>query len=260
MVDYPTMDLEETTAPYRPRLLTARGGRIAVAFSDRNGGVSDAPYDSLNLGLLVGDDEGAVWENRMRVAATAGFDVNDLVLARQIHGADVIEVERGASGMVGQADVLVAPFDASKEDEGRAGGPRTGPVLGILTADCAPVIVEGAERVAVIHAGWRGLVAGAIEAGLEAVGNVNRAWVGPCIHACCYEVGPDVIEAFEARNLPVSDESHVDPSVAAETELRRLGVTEVVVAEDCTACDPRYFSVRRDGTTGRQGAFAWATS
>ena len=248
MVDDPMVDLAETITPYRPRLLTARGDRIAVAFSDRNGGVSDPPYDSLNLGLFVGDDEGAVWENRMRVAATAGFDVNDLALARQVHGADSIEVESGTSGMVGEADVLVADV-----------GDRS-PVIGILTADCAPVIVEGAEGFAVIHAGWRGLVAGAIESGVNALGPPRRAWVGPCIHACCYEVGPEVIEAFRDRELPVADESHVDPSVAAEAVLHRLGVSDVVVAEDCTAHDPRYFSYRRDGTTGRQGAFAWATS
>lgn len=239
------MELTETATPYRPRLLTARGERAQVAFSDRNGGVSDAPYDTLNLALRVGDDADAVWENRTRVAITAGFQTDDLALARQVHGADVIEVADGMSGVVGEADVLTTE--------------RIGKPIGILTADCSPVILEGAGRIGVVHAGWRGVVRGAVEAGVAAVGTVSRAWIGPSIHACCYEVGPEVIEAFRAKDLPVADENHVDPARAATVLLRRAGVEHVAMSTDCTSCDARYFSYRRDGTTGRQGAFAWLT-
>lgn len=246
MLDDDAMELIETTTPYRPRLLTARGERVRVAFSDRNGGVSDAPYDTLNLALKVGDDADAVWENRTRVAITAGFETDDLALARQIHGADVIEVEAAMCGVVGEADVLITA--------------EIGKPIGILTADCSPVILEGDGRIGVVHAGWRGVVAGAVEAGLAAVGNVSRAWIGPSIHACCYEVGSEVIEAFRAKDLPVADENHVDPARAAAALLERAGVGEVVVSEECTSCDARYFSYRRDGTTGRQGAFAWLAS
>ena len=240
------VELTETIAPYRPRLLTARGANVQVAFSDRNGGVSDAPYDTLNLALKVGDDAGAVWENRMRVATTAGFQVDDLALARQVHGAAVIGVGPDMAGVVGEADVLTT---------GEAGKP-----IGILTADCSPVVLEGDDRIGVVHAGWRGVVAGAVESGLDAVGSVRRAWIGPSIHACCYEVGPEVIDAFRDKDLPVADETHVDPARAAAALLERAGVTDVVVSDECTHCDPRYFSYRRDGTTGRQGAFAWLTS
>lgn len=235
------MELIEEAAPYLPRLLTASGDRVKVVFTDRDGGVSDPPYHSLNLGLLVGDDEGCVWENRIRVAKAAGFDADDLALARQVHGADVVRVE--GPGMVGEADVLVTD--------------QPNRPIGILTADCAPVILEGAMRVAVVHAGWRGVVAGAVEAGLAAVGDVSRAWIGPSIHACCYEVGPEVIDAFEKKDLPIADRNHVDPARGAEQILTRAGVKEVVVSDVCTHHDERYFSFRRDGTTGRQGAFAW---
>lgn len=242
------MELQEIVEPHRPRLVTGHGERVQVAFSDRNGGVSDAPYDTLNLALKVGDDADAVWENRMRVAATAGFAVDDLALARQVHGAQVIEVDPASCGVVGEADVLVYG--------GRAGGP----VIGVLTADCAAVVLEGKERIGMVHAGWRGVVEGAVEAGIAAVGDVRRAWIGPSIHACCYEVGPEVIEAFRAKDLPVADDNHADPARAATVLLRRAGVEDVVVSDECTSCDPRYFSYRRDKTTGRQGAFAWLTS
>lgn len=235
------MELTEVAEPYLPRLLTATGEGIRLAFTDRHGGVSDPPFHSLNLGLLVGDDEGCVWENRIRVGRAAGFDADDLALARQVHGADVAVAD--TSGVVGDADVLVTD--------------RPGRPIGILTADCAPVVLEGQNRIGVVHAGWRGVVGGAVEAGIEAVGPVTRAWIGPSIHACCYEVGPEVVSAFAEQNLPIADTSHVDPARAAEAVLKRAGVDDVVVSGICTHHDDRYFSYRRDGTTGRQGAFAW---
>lgn len=241
------MELIEETAPYLPRLLTARGRRAKVAFSDRNGGVSDAPFHTLNLGLFVGDDEGAVWENRIRVGKAAGFDADDLALAKQVHGADVAETTEG--GMVGEADVLVTEL-----------GARVGrPVIGILTADCAPVVLEGTSRLGIAHAGWRGVVGGAVEAAVRAVGDVERAWIGPSIHACCYEVGPEVVDAFRSKELAIADGNRVDPARAAAVLLRRSGVEDVMVSDVCTSCDERYFSYRRDGVTGRQGAFVWST-
>jgi copper oxidase (laccase) domain-containing protein len=97
-------------------------------------------------------------------------------------------------------------------------------------------------------------VAGAIERGIEAVGTPLAAWVGPSIRSCCYEVGPDVVSAFEERNLPVADSWHVDPGSAAFIVLKRAGIENVASASDCTSCDGRYFSHRRDRKSGRQGA------
>jgi len=219
----------------------ARDAGVLVAFGNRRGGVSRPPYRGLNLALRGGDDRDDVIENRSRAAFGARFNLSSLAMARQVHGAAVIEVSPGQTGVLGVADVLVS----------RA----PGPVLGILTADCAPVVIAGARGVAVVHAGWRGLVAGAVETGIEQVDPVWAAWIGPCIHGCCYEVGPEVLEAFAGRDLPTGP-ARVDPARAAEHILRRSGVDAVSVAAECTHCEADYFSHRRDGVTGRQGAFA----
>jgi YfiH family protein len=159
----------------------------------------------------------------------------------QVHAADVIDVGPDDAGVVGEADGL---FSATP-----------GPVLAILAADCAPVILWGADGVAIVHAGWRGLVAGVVAKGVERVGAVHAAWVGPAIRACCYEVGAEVIAAFRDAGLPVADESHVDPGLAAGAALADAGVQRVAIAGLCTSCDDRFFSYRRDGVTGRHGAF-----
>ena len=216
---------------------------VRIAFTDRQGGTSKPPYDSLNLAARVGDDPDDVAANRALAGEAAGFDPERLVLARQVHGSDALEAQPGESGVMGEGDVLIAR--------------RAGVVIGMLTADCAPVILAGEHGIAVVHAGWRGLVAGAIEAGVEGLGSVDAAWVGPCIHACCYEVGDDVTQAFEAVGLPVAGTDRVDPAQAAAFALGRAGISNINVAPECTHCDDRFFSYRRDGTTGRQGAFAW---
>jgi polyphenol oxidase len=220
----------------------ARGGGVLVAFGDRRGGTSAPPYDTLNLSLRSSDDPGCVEENRRRAAGAAGFDPSVLALARQVHGTHIVEVNPGDSGVVAEADGLVVR--------------RPGPVVGILTADCTPVVVAGATGIAILHAGWRGLAAGIVEKGVEMVGEVSAAWVGPAVRACCYTVGREVVDAFSARGLPVAAEDRVDPSDAAVAMLRACAVERVARAEVCTMCDPNYFSYRRDGVTGRQGAFA----
>ncbi|MGH2736509.1 MAG: polyphenol oxidase family protein [Actinomycetota bacterium] len=229
---------------------SARERGLIVACAGRRGGVSSPPFDSLNLSVSVGDDPAAAMTNRTRVAVAAGFDPAQLALARQVHGAEIIEADAGDCGVVGQADGLVA---------------RTpGVVLGILTADCSPVLVESDDGVAVLHAGWRGLVGGVIEAGLEKLGGARRAWVGPSIRACCYEVGHDVTDAFERAGLPVAGERRVDVADGARVTLERCDVRDVALAPVCTCCGGAgsadrdagaYFSYRRDGLTGRQGSF-----
>jgi polyphenol oxidase len=212
-----------------------------VAFSSRRGGVSEPPFDSLNLAGRGGDHTDRVAQNRRRAAAAIGFPLGSLVLARQVHGTGRLHAHAGRSGVLGDADIITAS--------------ESGPVLGILTADCAPVLLVGDRGIAVAHAGWRGLVAGVIESAVNAVAPVTAAWIGPCIHACCYQVGPEVIEAFRASGLPVAEGDRVDPADASLFALRRAGVEHVATADACTSCDPNYFSYRRDGVTGRQGAF-----
>lgn len=214
---------------------------VLVAFSARHGGVSEAPFDSLNLGASGGDDLDAVAENRRRVANAAGFDVRRLALTRQVHGVDLLRVPSDAAGVLGDADGLAT--DGKKV------------VLGILSADCAAVAIAGDGGVALVHAGWRGLAGGIVERGVRAVGRAQAAWVGPAIGACCYEVGPEVVAAWARARLPVTDATHVDPRRGAVAALRAAGVHSIATVDECTACGGDFFSHRRDGVTGRHGAF-----
>lgn len=217
---------------------------MGIAFTTRAGGVSEGPFASLNLSLAVGDDEEAVGENRRRVADAARFPAESAAFLKQVHGCEVIHAPAGAAGVLGEGDGLVTD--------------QAGVVLGILTADCVPVLLSGPRGVGAAHAGWRGLVAGVVERTVERMGGAEHAWIGPSIRACCYEVGREVIEAFRRRSLPVVDERHVDPPAAAAEVLRRLGVGDVEMVPSCTSSDPSFFSHRRDGITGRQGAFIWS--
>jgi polyphenol oxidase len=219
----------------------ARDAGLLVAFTDRGGGVSAPPYDTLNLALRSDDDAGAVVENRRRAARAIGFSLDRLALGRQVHATDVLEVDPHRSGVVGEADVLIAR--------------ERGPVVGILAADCGAVAIAGDDGVAIVHAGWRGLAAGVVDAAVAALGAARAAWVGPCIRACCYEVGPEVVAAFEAAGLPVAGPGRVDIGAATVHALERAGVERFVDSGVCTHCGPSYFSYRRDGVTGRQGAF-----
>jgi YfiH family protein len=224
-------------------LLTDDGARdhgVVVAFTDRSGGVSAEPWSTLNLSSRVGDADADVAENRSRVLKAAGLPQGSLVFMKQVHGAQVVEASPSAADCEG--DVMFVD--------------STGVTGGVLTADCVPVVVLGDKGLSLIHAGWRGLVAGAIEAGIGRAGSPVAAWVGPSIRACCYEVGPDVVSAFHARALPVADSWHVDPGRAAFVALQQAGVERIAATNICTSCDRRFFSHRRDRRTGRQGAVA----
>ncbi|MDQ3878914.1 MAG: polyphenol oxidase family protein [Actinomycetota bacterium] len=229
----------------------ARTRGLVVAFTDRLGGVSPAPYASLNLGRLTGDDARNVDANRDRVAHALGLDPRHIHRIRQVHGTRVVDrwgLPDGAA--VEEADGIAI------EGEGAAM---------VLAADCVPMVVSGANALVALHAGWRGLVAGAVGAAVSKAGPGAVAWVGPSIRACCYEVGPEVIGAFERAGLPVVDESHVDPGRAAADALGAAGVSSVTAWDECTCCatvggpgsGPRFFSHRRDGVTGRQAGLVW---
>ncbi len=215
-------------------------GPYRVAFSTRQGGVSEGRYASLNLGLLTADEPANVEENRRLLCDEVGADPERLALNRQVHGSLVRRAQAGNRGE--HADGLWA-------DE------RGVPML-VMTADCLPVAVArmngGTPALAVLHVGWRGLLDGVIANGVEALGGRLAAAIGPGIGPCCYEVGPEVAEHFEADLL---SGSNLDLWTAAERALRAAGVGEVERTDLCTACNPDlFFSHRRDqGTTGRQG-------
>lgn len=221
---------------------------VRVAFSKRLGGVSRAPYDSLNMSPFLEDDPEDVARNHERFRDS--LSVGSLKFVKQVHGSTVLDAGfaqpvAGEACVLGEGDALVA-------ERGEAGG------VVVLAADCVPVLLAGSDRIAAVHAGWKGLVGGVIERALDAVGDVKAAWVGPSIRGCCYEVGNEVLDAFAEADLPRTDESHVDPGGAAAVILGRAGVPEVTTASDCTYCDATFFSYRRDGVTGRQAAaIAW---
>jgi YfiH family protein len=223
------------------RWLEADLGGARAAFSTRLGGVSEPPYDSLNLGLLTEDASEAVAENRRRLAAALGFAPEQVVFARQVHGTDLLHHPR--EGGVVEADGHVV------------GEPGLAPL--VFTADCLPVELRGPGGVAMVHAGWRGLAGGIVAAAAEAV-EATRAAVGPGIGPCCYEVGEEVLTAF-ADLGDVAEGRMLDLPEVARRLLARAGVEQVESAGLCTSCEEEmFFSHRRDaGRTGRQAGLAW---
>jgi purine-nucleoside/S-methyl-5'-thioadenosine phosphorylase / adenosine deaminase len=201
-------------------------------FTTRRGGVSEGPYASLNLGLWTDDDAGRVRDNRERVRVEVG--ASRLAQGRQVHGTRVVVDGQG----IEEADGQVV--------SGR------GVAAVVLVADCLPVALAGPERVGVVHAGWRGLAAGVLEAGVEATGAVCAA-IGPGIGPCCYEVGDDVRAVFG------TSERTLDLKAIARARLEAAGVRDIHDCGLCTSCDAeRFFSHRRDrGVTGRQAGLAW---
>jgi YfiH family protein len=223
-------------------------GPYAVAFSTRAGGVSEGPFASLNLGRMTDDEPERVEENRRRVLAEVGGEPARLTLNRQTHSATV---RRGAAGERGE------PGDGLWTDE-------PGLPLLALTADCLPIALARTNgrspAVAVLHAGWRGLLAGIAAVGVDALGGGAAAAIGPGIGPCCFEVGEEVAGPYRARFGAdvVTAGRHLDLWAAAERALREAGVEDVQRVDLCTACNPElFFSHRRDaGVTGRQGVVA----
>jgi polyphenol oxidase len=226
---------------------------VSVAFTGRTGGVSKGAYASLNLGALTADEPQSVAENRRRAVGAVGGDGHKATMAWQVHGADVREVgEQAASGRF--LDPGAEPFPKS---DGLVTS-LPGRALTLLTADCLPVAIAAADgsRLALLHAGWRGLVAGIVERGMSAVAKPSLAAVGPGAGPCCYEVGEDVAAPLRSRfgdDVVVGGRANL--WLCAERALRAAGAQRVAVAAECTICNPkRYFSHRRDrGITGRQG-------
>jgi polyphenol oxidase len=211
-----------------------------VAFTTRIGGVSDPPYASLNLTRGTGDVEEHVEENRRLACESLGLPYERLAFNRQVHSPTVHRAEPGARG---------APGDGLWTDEPRL------PVLA-MSADCLPIAIvrtDGARAIAVLHAGWRGLAEGVVEAGAEALGDGPKAAVvGPAIGPCCYEVGPEVSSLFDDD---LTRERHLDLWTAAERALAAAGVAQVERVDLCTSDHPElFFSHRRDGLArGVQG-------
>jgi polyphenol oxidase len=222
-------------------------GPYQVAFSTRLGGVSQGPYESLNLGVLTADDPENARENRRRLCAAVGADADQLAMNRQVHSATVNRAVAGERGREG---------DGLWTDE-------PGVPMLKLTADCLPVAVarrDGSPALALLHAGRQGLIEGVIEAGVAALGGKDlAAAVGPGIGPCCYEVGDEVADPYRARfGAGALRGRNLDLWTVAERLLREAGVEDVERADVCTACNTDFFSHRRDkGVTGRQGVIGY---
>jgi len=221
-------------------------GPYEVAFTTRRGGVSEGPFDALNLAALSGDERERVDENRRRLCVAVGADPARLAINRQRH---TTLVHRARAGALGE------PGDGLWTDE-------PGLPMLKLTADCVPIAIArangSAPALAVLHAGWRGLADGIVEQGVAALqgserdGGTLAACVGPAIGPCCYEVGPEVSERFDAD---LTRGRILDLWSAAERALRRAGVERVERVDLCTRCNPDlFFSHRRQGKPrGAQG-------
>jgi polyphenol oxidase len=239
------------------RWLEAELGGGRAAFSTRLGGVSEPPFDSLNLGLLTEDDEDAVADNRMRLGAALDLTPDQVLFARQVHGTELIEHPGEFSCSFSLSDNKKEQTKAPAEADGHVvRSPGTAPL--VFVADCLPVALSGPDGVAMVHAGWRGLAGGILGAGAEAVGATSAA-IGPGIGPCCYEVGVEVLGAFSGLGDGVALGRMLDLPEVARQLLVRAGVEEVESAGLCTSCEEElFFSHRRDrGRTGRQAGIAW---
>jgi len=234
------------------RWLEADLGGARAAFATRVGGVSAAPFDSLNLGVLTDDANEAVVANRRRLAGALGLDPVRIPIGLQVHGAEL-----AFHTAPQDPSPYAVPGSALPEVDGHVvTAPGLAPL--VLTADCLPVALHGPGGVAMLHCGWRGLAAGIVAAGAEAVG-ATAAAIGPGIGPCCYEVGDEVLGAFAGLGEGVAAGRMLDLREVARRLLLAAGVERIEAAGVCTSCEPElFFSHRRDaGRTGRQGALAW---
>lgn len=237
------------------RWLEADLGGARAAFTARQGGVSEPPYESLNLGLLTDDSGEAVAENRERLAAALGFAPEQVVFARQVHGTSLVAGADPSRGSFVRHGRTKEPRDVVAADGHVVREPGLVPL--VFVADCLPVAMYGPGGVAMVHAGWRGLAGGIVGAAAEAVG-ATRAAIGPGIGPCCYEVGEEVLAAFAGLG-DVAEGRMLDLPEVARRLLAQAGVEGVESAGLCTRCEPElFFSHRRDaGLTGRQAGLAW---
>jgi polyphenol oxidase len=224
--------------------------------TDRRGGRSVSPYDTFNLGDHVGDDPAAVAANRARLARELGVPEDRLVWMSQVHGTGVAVVDGPQAGPLPDTDAVVTA--------------TPGLVLGVLAADCVPVLLADHVTgvVGAVHAGREGVRRGVLPAALSAMASLGArarhvsALLGPAVCGSCYEV-PEDMQADVARVAPAAavrtrrGTPGLDLRAGLEEMLRRAGVTEVVHDPRCTVEDRTLFSHRRDGVTGRQAGIVW---
>jgi polyphenol oxidase len=241
-------------------------------FTTRSGGVSLPPYADLNLGDHVGDDSGAVRENRRRVAAALGLSPDRLAFMKQVHGRDVAVLDTRDVASTRPRTAGAASAGPPTADALVTATP--GLAVGVLVADCVPVLLAEpyAGVVAAVHAGRRGVELAVVPAAVQAMTELGarpsriHARLGPAVGPCCYEV-PEDLQATVAAHAPdaVGPDSQrsrsgrpsLDLRAGVEGQLRHVGVEHIASVGGCTADDPDLYSYRRDRTTGRFAGLVW---
>jgi YfiH family protein len=253
------------------RWLEAELPGARAAFSTRLGGVSAAPFDSLNLGILTDDGRAAVYENRRRLASALGHAPDRIAFGRQVHGAELATHAgpQRCEFAADSADNSHRDADPPEVDGHVIAEPGLAGL--VFVADCLPVALKGPSGVAMLHCGWRPLAAGIVAKGAAAIG-ATAAAIGPGIGPCCYEVGDEVLSAFAELGPGIavdgpktsaiqtqSARRHLDLGEVARRLLAGAGVDQVESADLCTSCNPElFYSHRRDaGRSGRQAGLAW---
>lgn len=230
--------------------------RVKAVQTTRLGGISNAPYDTLNLGEHVNDDPMHVAANRQRLNR---FVPAEPLWLKQIHGVNVVDA--GQASCLPEADAAYS----------RVGGA----VCTIMSADCLPVLLcnEAGTVVAAVHAGWRGLLDGVVEAAVAAMQAPPAsllAWLGPAIGPQAFEVGGEVRSQFIVRDTAAEkafqprdstqgqDKWLADIYQLARLRLSKLGIENIFGGDFCTYTEhQRFFSYRRDGVTGRMASMIW---
>jgi polyphenol oxidase len=233
---------------------------VHAAFTLRQGGVSEPPFDTLNLGLHTGDVPDSVMENRRRVRETLQLPAEPAWLD-QVHGTQVVSLDVSLGASSADAAVTLNP----------------GRVCAIQVADCIPVLLaaRNGSAVGAAHAGWRGLANGVLQASVERLRTLGvepselMAWLGPGIGPSHFEVGDEVRAAFvgDSAGDPGASSAFVrnargrwqcDLAALARRRLQALGIREIYGGALCTYADAdRFFSYRRDGRCGRMAALIW---
>lgn len=234
---------------------------VHIAFTDRAGGVSEPPYASLNLGDHVGDEPAAVQQNRQLLLQQLALPAAPHWLT-QVHGTEVVNVD----------------IDPQRRADGSF-SQQTDTVLTVMTADCLPVLLCDAagKQIAALHAGWRGLCYGILEAGIAKFANISQdnplyAYLGPAIGPQAFEVGAEVRQAFlqttvaaetcfSAHTASPVPKYLADLQQLARLRLQQAGVQHIYTLAHCTYSQPeRYFSYRRESVTGRVASLIWRTT
>ena len=233
---------------------------VGIAMTNRHGGVSVHAYDSLNLGLHVGDAEQQVMANRELLCKQLALAAKPVWL-EQVHGTHVLNLDTLSLAQAEDTPIADASYSRTASQ-----------VCAVMTADCLPVLLcnQAGTEVAAAHAGWRGLCDGVIEATAAQFSSPMDeliAYLGPAIGPQKFEVGVEVKHAFcglhpqgAACFIPSGDKYLADIIGLAKLRLSLLGIKHIYSADICTVSDTDYFSYRRDKVTGRMASLIWLKS